>query len=341
MKKLHYYKQKNTQKIQKPLTVLPVKRPVYLCLLCELPPRTPWLNKLVSISLFLVLAACGNPPQESETLYQASDFTSEGEFTTGIEGPATDTKGYTYVVNFAEQGTIGRVSPEGKSELFVHLPEGSIGNGIRINQTGQLFIADYTQHNVLKIDPATKAISVHAHDTSMNQPNDLAISKNGTLYASDPNWKASTGQLWRIDTDGSTHLLEAAMGTTNGVEVSPDETHLYVNESVQRNVWVYDLSPDGEISNKRLLHQFTDFGMDGMRCDIKGNLFITRHGKGTVAVLSPEGELLHEITLKGKKPSNISFGGSDGRTCYITLQDRGNLESFPSEHPGRSWNMWK
>ena len=76
-----------------------------------------------------------------------------------------------------------------------------------------------------------------------------------------------------------------------------------------------------------------------MRCDTAGNLFITRHGKGTVAVLSTEGKLLQEVVLHGKKPSNIAFGGKDGRTCYITLQDRGCFETFRAEHPGRAFEM--
>lgn len=271
----------------------------------------------------------------SEPLYQGRDFTPEGEFTSGIEGPATDREGNIYVVNYGEQGTIGRVTPEGESSLFVNLPEGSIGNGIRIDDEGFLYIADYTNHNVLKIDPSSKSIHVHAHGPDMNQPNDLAMRSDGVLFASDPNWSASTGQLWRIDTDGSVTLLESDMGTTNGVEVSPDEKTLYVNESVQRNVWAYDLSPEGNISNKRLLLQFSDFGMDGMRCDERGNLYITRHGKGTVAIVSPAGEVLREVILTGKKPSNITFGGPDNRTCYVTLQDRGCLETFRCEFPGR------
>ncbi len=245
------------------------------------------------------------------------------------------------MVNYGEQGTIGRVNPVGKSELFVKLPEGSIGNGIRIDGKGFLYIADYTRHNVLKIDPISQEIEIHAHDTTMNQPNDLAIASNGTLYASDPNWKESTGNLWRIDTDGSTHLLESGMNTTNGIELSPTEDRLYVNESVSRKVWSYHLSREGKISQKELLIEFPDFGMDGMRCDTQGNLYITRHGKGTVAVVSPEGKLIREIQLAGKKPSNIAFGGPDGKTCYVTLQDKGNLESFLSEYPGRSWAMRK
>src|SRR5690606_8671804 len=155
-----------------------------------------------------------------------------------------------------------------------------------------------TNHNILKVNMANKAISVYAHNPRMSQPNDIAIDSQDRLYASDPNWKAGAGRIWRVDTDGKTVLLDT-MGTANGIEVSPDNKRLYVNESVQRKVWVYDLSEKGGVSNKRLFHEFTDFGMDGMRCDVDGNLYITRHGKGTVVKLSPEGKVLQEIRMIG------------------------------------------
>lgn len=275
--------------------------------------------------------------EEKETLYQSKVFTEPGGFPSGIEGPAVDVNGTLYAVNYEKPGTIGQVTPEGEASLFVTLPEGSIGNGIRFNSKGEMLIADYTNHNVLKVDMNTKEITVFAHNDQMNQPNDIAITDNDILFASDPDWKNSAGQLWRINTDGSFTLLEDNMGTTNGVEVSPDNKTLYVNESVQRNVWAYDLSPEGDISNKRLLIKFDDYGMDGMRTDIEGNLYITRHGKGTVVKVSPQGEILQEIALTGKTPSNIAFGGEDGRTAFITLQDNGNIESFRVEHPGREF----
>ena len=274
-------------------------------------------------------------------LFITQEFTTVNGFTSGIEGPACDAEGNLYAVNYERQHTIGKVTPEGTASVFVELPTGSIGNGIRFNSEGFMFIADYTNHNVLKVDMKTREISVHAHEPTMSQPNDLAIGANDMLYASDPNWNASTGQIWRVDTDGKVTLLEADMGTTNGIEVSPDEKVLYVNESAQRNVWAYDLSPDGEISNKQLLIQFPDFNMDGMRCDIEGNLYITRHGKGTVAKLSPAGEVLLEVQLTGKLCSNIAFGGPDGCTCYVTMADRGNVEVFRADLPGRSWRLFQ
>ena len=277
----------------------------------------------------------------NEELFVAQEFTPVNGFTSGIEGPACDAAGNLYAVNYERQHTIGKVTPDGAASVFVELPTGSIGNGIRFSSEGFMFIADYTNHNVLKVDMDTREISVHAHEPTMNQPNDIAIGANDILYASDPNWGASTGQIWRVDTDGKVTLLEADMGTTNGIEVSSDEKVLYVNESAQRNVWAYDLSPEGEVSNKRLLIQFPDFNMDGMRCDIEGNLYITRHGKGTVAKLSPAGEMLLEVQLTGKLCSNIAFGGPDGCTCYVTMADRGNVEVFRADLPGRSWQLFQ
>ena len=277
----------------------------------------------------------------NEELFVAQEFTPVNGFTSGIEGPACDAAGNLYAVNYERQHTIGKVTPDGAASVFVELPTDSIGNGIRFNSEGFMFIADYTNHNVLKVDMDTRAISVHAHEPTMNQPNDIAIGANDILYASDPNWAESTGQIWRVDTDGEVTLLEADMGTTNGIEVSPNEKVLYVNESAQRNVWAYDLSLEGEVSNKRLLIQFPDFNMDGMRCDIEGNLYITRHGKGTVAKLSPAGEVLLEVQLTGKLCSNIAFGGPDGSTCYVTMADRGNVEVFRADLPGRSWQLFQ
>ncbi|PUA28010.1 MAG: gluconolactonase [Cellvibrio sp. 79] len=269
---------------------------------------------------------------------QTEDFVADKVFTQGVEGPAVDAQGNLYAVNFAEEGTIGIIDKKDNAQLFVKLPQGSTGNGIRFDRNGAMYVADYSAHNVLKIDPKTRAVSVHAHSDKMNQPNDIAIAKSGIIYASDPKWADNTGNLWKVATDGTVTLLEANMGTTNGVEVSTDEKHLYVNESVQRKVWKYDIDKKtGDVKNKRLLIEFKDHGMDGMRCDADGNLYIARYAAGEVAVVSPQGTLLQRIKLKGQKPTNVAFGGDDGKTVYVTMQDRGAIETFRSELPGREW----
>jgi gluconolactonase len=287
--------------------------------------------------LAALLTASTAIAQKSDSLYHPKDLTAEMAFSKSIEGPAQGPNGILYLVNFERKGTIGQIDRQGTPSLFVNLPEGSTGNGIRFNRKGDMLIADYTGHNILIIKKGSKEVKVFAHEPKMNQPNDVAITSSDILFASDPSWKDNTGNLWRISPKGEVTLLEANMGTTNGVEVSPNNRHLYVNESIQRRIWRYNLDKQGNISTKTLFYTFSDFGMDGMRCDRKGNLYVTRHGKGTVVILSPKGKLIREVTLKGKLPSNIAFGGKDGKTCYITLQDRGCVEVFRSEVAGRQY----
>ena len=275
--------------------------------------------------------------QDFTRLHQAEDFTAENLFTNNIEGPSFDSQGRLFVVNFQNDGTIGYVKPDGKAELFVTLPKGSTANSIQFDSKGNMLLADFSGHNILKVDMRSRKVSVYVHDDRFNQPNDICINKAGQLFASDPNWKESTGQIWRIDRKGKAVLLEKNMGTTNGIELSPDEKTLYVNESVQRKVWAYDVDSDGNISNKRLFTEFPDFGMDGMKCDKEGNLYITRYGKGAIAIFTPAGKLIREVELKGKSCSNLVFGGLNGKLVYVTLQDRKGMEMFRNDIPGKGY----
>lgn len=295
--------------------------------------------KKILLALSLAVAACSpkmNPEKEfNRTLFRAYDHTAENLFSRNIEGPAVDAAGNLYVVNFQKDGTIAWVKPDGKPELFVTLPDKSIGNSIQFNAAGNMLVADFTGHNILEVNTKTREVSVYCHDDRFNQPNDLCVSKKGIVFASDPNWQKQNGQIWRIGTDRKAVLLKTDMGTTNGICLSPDNKTLYVNESIQRRIWAFDVDDKGNISNQRIFALFDDFGFDGMKCDVKGNLYVTRYGKGTVVIISPGGKLIQEVQLKGKDVSNITFGGKDFRTCFVTLQDRKGMEKFRTDIPGR------
>ncbi|KRG71252.1 gluconolactonase [Pseudoxanthomonas dokdonensis] len=288
----------------------------------------------------MALSACNHAPVQPEgPLYSARDYVGDGVFTDGIEGPAVGPDGALYVVNMGGNGTIGRVATDaagnGQAQLFARLPAGRIGNGIRFAEDGLMYVADYAGHAILRVDPANASVSTFVALPDAHQPNDIARAPNGDWYASDPDWANDSGQVWHIGKNGLAELLVGDMGTTNGIEVSPDGKHLYVNESVQRRIWDFSLGHDGRIVSRRLLIQFADHGLDGMRSDVKGNLYVARYGAGTVAILSPDGSLLRQVELKGRKPTNVAFGGADGRDVYVTMQDRGAIEMFRSDTPGR------
>lgn len=298
--------------------------------------------RIFVVILLGLLVSCQmvNPSNETLPLYQSFDWVGESFFTEGIEGPAVDAKGVLYAVNYAELGTIGAVESQGNVVKWLDLPEGSIANGIRFNKQGEMFLADYTGHNILKVS-RNKAVSVHAHNPTMNQPNDLAIMDNGIIFASDPDWANETGNLWRILPTGETEQLYSEMGTTNGIEVNHDNSVLYVNESIQRRIWAFSLDKQGNIIDKKLFYQFDEYGLDGMRSDEKGNLYVARYGAGEVVMISSTGRLLKTVKLKGSFPTNVAFGGKDGKQVFVTMQKRGAVESFYAEFSGRAFNYLK
>jgi sugar lactone lactonase YvrE len=276
-----------------------------------------------------------------EAKFQSRQVTPAGEYTFGIEGPAVDQGGNLYVVNFGKPGTIGKLAAgASQSELFAVLPEGSIGNAIRFDPEGRMFVADYKKHNIFLVSPDGKDVETYFHSDDFNQPNDMTIAMDGTIYASDPHWKRHDGQVWRIrkSADGSVAgermTADRRMSTTNGIDLSPDGKTLYVGESDTREIWSYRI--DGtHLLSPRLVKRFDDFDIDGLRTDTGGNLFVARILKGTIAVLSPQGKLKREIALKAKEPTNLAFGGNDGKTVYVTQRQGGFIEAFRTDRPGR------
>ena len=106
----------------------------------------PHVGRALLLSMALAIAAIA----QTEELYVSRDLTSPDQFK-AVEGPAVSAEGVLYAVNFQRRGTIGAITPSGDPRLFVELPDNSIGNGIRFDSHGAMLIADYTNHNVLKV----------------------------------------------------------------------------------------------------------------------------------------------------------------------------------------------
>lgn len=290
-------------------------------------------------SVLLVIAAA--PARAEPKLFESAQVTPAGEYTFGIEGPAADLDGNLFVVNFGKPGTIGKLPAGGvTSEPFIALPEGSVGNAIRFARDGTMFIADYKKHNIFAIPKGAAEPVVWFHSDEMSQPNDITIARDGTVYASDPNWKGREGHIWRMakGADGSVRgqVMPAprAMGTTNGIDLSPDGKTLYVGESSSGQIWSYTISGN-ELTGARLVKSFQPDTVDGLRTDVAGRLYVARILKGTIALMKPNGTVEREITLKGKEPTNLAFGGSDGTTVFVTQRQGGFIESFRTDQQGR------
>lgn len=138
-----------------------------------------------------------------------------------------------------------------------------------------MFVADYKKHNIFTIAKGSAEPKIFFCSERFNQPNDMTIAPDGTIYASDPNWKGRSGQIWRIAkaADGSVagDIMTAprAMGTTNGIDLSPDGRTLYVGESGTGQIWSYAIRGTA-LANARLVKTFEADTIDGLRTDVAG-----------------------------------------------------------------------
>lgn len=278
--------------------------------------------------------------------WAAKPFTPANSFTSGVEGPACDREGNLYAVSYQREGTIGKVTPEGRASLFVEMPEGGRANGMRLDSQGKLIVADYVRHRVYRLDPQSgKFLGNLTQDWTgpeFHQPNDVGIAKDDTVYFSDPDWKnpAGGGRIFMITAPPQRHtvMLDQGLTTPNGITLSPDEKYVYVGQSEAHNILVYDRNPDGSVRNKRIFTDLPKGGVpDGMRCDVKGNLYVSMVGLGKILIVHPDGKIdQHAIQCHGKDPANLTFcgKGGGGRTLYITEKEHGRIEKFTTPDPG-------
>lgn len=177
-----------------------------------------------------------------------------------------------------------------------------------------------------------------------NAPNDIAARTNGQIFFTDPCYgDRSTMQLtqesvYRIDPNGdvSVILTQPSIQRPNGIALSPDETSLYVVDSCpvvggNRKIWAFDLSQCGSPENQRLVFDFAPGrGGDGMAVAQDGNLYVaagisrprgpheTTEVPPGIYVITPRGKLLGRIPVPEDVITNVTFGGDDLRTLYIT-----------------------
>lgn len=292
------------------------------------------------VACAVCFAGPGNAAEDA--LFVSKPITPPGEYTAGIEGPAVDASGNLYVVNFQQSGTIGRLAAgAAQSRLFTSLPAGSIGNGIRFDRQGRMYVADFRKHTVWVIASGETTPQVYFQSYRFNQPNDLAIAADGTLYASDPRFASPAGgQIWRItrgpDGKGQGEVMTSTrrLGVTNGIDLSPDGATLYVSESNSRQVWAYRLDGN-KLLDPRLVKGFADFEVDGLRTDVDGRIYLARLSAGKIAIIAADGSLEREVPLRGKQPTNLTFGGPNGRTVFVTQKEGRFIEAFRVDRPGR------
>lgn len=208
-------------------------------------------------------------------------------------------------------------------------------NGMCIDREGRLVVAGWGNRTVWRLenDGSRTTLASHWQGMKLNSPNDICVRSDGSIFFTDPQGGlVNVGMVgddlqkyldfqgvFRIAPDGVVHLLTDEFVYPNGICLSPDESRLYVNDTRERLIRVYDLDAAGRVRNGRVFHRQThpDPGIpDGMKCDAEGNLYTT--GPGGIWVHGPDGAVLARLKVPGH-PGNFCFGDDDNRTLYVVM----------------------
>ena len=123
--------------------------------------------------------------------------------------------------------------------------------------------------------------------------------------------------MFRFDAKaGRISVLATNFVEPNGLCFSPDEKVLYVADSgAPRHIRAFDVTADGTVTNSRVFCKIDAGVPDGIRCDKQGRVWSSA-GDG-VQIFMPDGTLIGKILLP-ETAANLCFGGSNGRTLFIT-----------------------
>lgn len=238
------------------------------------------------------------------------------------EGPTCDADGN---VLFTDQPNdrIMKWSADGKLSTFLQ-PAGR-ANGMCFDGKGNLLACADEKNELWSVAPDGKATVVlkEFQGKPLNGPNDVWVRPDGGLYFTDPFYKRPWWQHDKMPQDGQhvyylapdRHKLRRVaddLRQPNGIIGTPDGKKLYVADIGARKTYSYDIQPDGALANKKL---FCEFGSDGMTLDNEGNVYLT--GKGVI-VFDKTGRQIEHIAVEEPWTANVSFGGPDKQTLFIT-----------------------
>ena len=258
-----------------------------------------------------------------------------------IDGPTVDREGNVYFSDLINQ-RIMRLGSDGV--LSTYRENSNVANGLLIDPQGRLIACEGAElrpapgvrlkgkPRVTRTDLKTGQIEILAENFQgqpLIGPNDVTMDGRGRIYFTDP----PGGAVYRIDAPGKVARILAVpdVERPNGIQISPNDTRLYLVDNPAQVIRAYDLQPDGTVRNMRVHYNFyPGRGTDGMSIDTQGNLYAsaglnqlrgtseTLDTKAGVYVITPEGKLLKFIPIPEDLITNNAFGEPDMKRLYVT-----------------------
>lgn len=296
----------------------------------------------------VLLAGCSGPkaeqkesaastPPAAPPVIEAELLGSDGSWG-NTEGPAVDSKGTLY---FTSRGTYkGIVSWNEKQGFaqYLAVATGAGPGGLWIDADDNIFVTATNERQILKVTPQKK-VSVIARNFEADPkvakgPNDLAITKSGTIYFTDPNGydgSAPNGTVYVIK-DGKTSVFSSEITGPNGIGLSADDKTLYVSHNISADtskIVQWPLNEDGTGGKMVEVATVKPCVADGIAVDKEGAMWLTCYSFGTAHRLGADGKILATITTAQKALTNAKFGRAGAEnTLYLTSSDMARVTGY-------------
>lgn len=262
-----------------------------------------------------------NDPALLELVAEDAEVERLGTGFTFTEGPLWNPDGFLLFSDMP--GDVRRRwDPEGGTTEVAN--PSNKGNGMTFDNDGRLIVCEHVTSSVVRMDPdglggGREVLATHHEGKELNSPNDVVVKSDGAIYFTDPTYGRMPGfgiereqdldfqGVYRIAPEGGDpQLLIDDFGQPNGLCFTADEKLLYINDTDNAHIRLFDVQDDGTIANGRVFAEGIGTGdlasgelVDGMKLDERGNVYVT--GPKGVWVFSPDGTHLGVIEV----PENV------------------------------------
>ncbi|MDX3908407.1 MAG: SMP-30/gluconolactonase/LRE family protein [Sphingobium sp.] len=243
----------------------------------------------------------------------------------GTEGPVALKDGaILFTENRADR--IVKIAPDNSISTYLEKTGGA--NALAVDAKGALLAVQTAPPGIAVLQPKPKLLASAYAGKLLNRPNDLAVSKGGNIYFSDPGAAPQAGvtppkaALYWLDPKGKVTLIADDIRRPNGVALSPDEKTLYVANTAGEALIAFTIRANGSVAERRDFVKLAGFkdtpngpssGADGIVVDAEGRVYVA--SSAGIQIFSPAGEALGIIALP-KAPQNLAFGGPDHAHLY-------------------------